>query len=308
MTPMTPNDAPANAAYNGNAPREPAGAAPAAGSVTPDGDPARRAPSSSRQPVIIVQRMTKVYKLGQTRVVALRGVTLEVVQGEFVAIQGPSGSGKSTFMNLLGCLDRPTNGEYWLNGMEVSKLSSDKIADVRNRRIGFVFQGFNLLPRATALANVAIPLVYSGVPRAERERRARRALQIVGLEGRMHHRPLQLSGGQQQRVAIARALVNSPALLLADEPTGNLDSRTAIEIMVVLQRLNALGLTIVLVTHEQDIAAYTQRQVAFRDGRVVRDERARAPRSAAADLLEIRGGTPQSALRESVHIREEPPQ
>jgi putative ABC transport system ATP-binding protein len=236
------------------------------------------------QPVIMVERVSKVYSMGASRVAALHDVSLQIAAGEFVAIQGPSGSGKSTFMNLLGCLDRPTSGRYWLAGMEVSRLPADMIADVRNRRIGFVFQGFNLLSRATALANVAQPLAYSGVSKRERERRARRALQAVGLEGRLHHRPLQLSGGQQQRVAIARALVNAPSLLLADEPTGNLDSRTAVEIMAILQQLNAQGLTVVLVTHEPDIAAFTHRRIQFRDGRVVRDEAVQAPRSATDDL------------------------
>jgi putative ABC transport system ATP-binding protein len=235
----------------------------------------------------MVDRLSKAYSMGPSHVVALREVTLQIASGEFVAIQGPSGSGKSTFMNVLGCLDRPTSGRYWLAGMEVSRLSADIIADVRNRRIGFVFQGFNLLSRATALANVAQPLAYAGIPRRERERRALRALQAVGLEGRAHHHPLQLSGGQQQRVAIARALVNAPSLLLADEPTGNLDSRTAVEIMAVLQQLNALGLTIVLVTHEPDIAAYTRRRVLFRDGRIVHDETIRAPRSATDDLQSL---------------------
>jgi putative ABC transport system ATP-binding protein len=231
-------------------------------------------------PVIVVRDLKKTYLLGQTRVRALRGVSLEVQEGEFVAIMGPSGSGKSTFMNLLGCLDTPTQGEYWLAGRLVSSLSSDDLADIRNRLLGFVFQGFNLLSRATALSNVALPLLYAGVSRTERDELARKMLRLVGLGKRLHHRPAQLSGGQQQRVAIARALVNNPSLLLADEPTGNLDSRTSIEIMAVLQALNKQGLTIVLVTHEPDIAAYTKRQVSFRDGRIVRDEPVAAPRSA----------------------------
>jgi putative ABC transport system ATP-binding protein len=298
---MKSNDSLASAAYNGSASEM-----PGTSQAAQDSDHTPRATPDGPQPVIVVQRLTKVYHLGQTRVPALRGVTLEVLRGEFVAIQGPSGSGKSTFMNLLGCLDRPSGGEYWLNGMEVSRLSADKIAEVRNRRIGFVFQGFNLLGRATALANVALPLLYAGVAREERERRAKRALQIVGLQARMHHHPLQLSGGQQQRVAIARALVNSPALLLADEPTGNLDSRTAVEIMAVLQHLNAMGLTIVLVTHEPDIAVYTQRQIAFRDGQVLRDESARTPRSAVEDLLRLRGEKVSAAPNDTVRIREEP--
>lgn len=236
--------------------------------------------NSTAKPVIAVRNLVKTYTLGQTRVYALQGVSLEVRQGEFVAIMGPSGSGKSTFMNMLGCLDRPTQGEYWLAGKLVSRMSNDELADVRNRLIGFVFQGFNLLSRATALSNVALPMVYAGYSRAERDRRASKALQLVGLGSRMDHKPSQLSGGQQQRVAIARALVNGPSLLLADEPTGNLDSRTSIEIMAVLQALNEQGLTIVLVTHEPDIAQYTRRQVVFRDGQVVRDEPILAPRSA----------------------------
>jgi putative ABC transport system ATP-binding protein len=232
-------------------------------------------------PVIAVRELTKVYILGgKTRVPALQGVSLEVYPGEFVAIMGPSGSGKSTFMNLVGCLDRPTQGEYWLAGNLVSRLSNDKLASVRNRLVGFVFQGFNLLGRATALRNVALPMVYAGLSRRERERRARIVLQLVGLGDRVHHKPAELSGGQQQRVAIARALINGPALLLADEPTGNLDSHTSVEIMGVLQALNEQGLTIVLVTHDPNIAQYARRRVTFLDGRVVRDEPVLNPRSA----------------------------
>lgn len=234
--------------------------------------------------VIAVRRLSKVYRMGQTRVPALKGVSLDIARGEFVAITGPSGSGKSTLMNLLGLLDRPSSGRYWLNGHEVSRLPQDTIADLRNQHIGFVFQGFNLQARATALANVALPMLYSGTPREERLRRARRALDLVGLGERIDHKPTQLSGGQQQRVAIARALVNGPKLLLADEPTGNLDTRTSIDIMAILQRLNAAGLTIVLVTHEPDIAAYAQRQIAFRDGAVARDIATPAPRRAADEL------------------------
>jgi putative ABC transport system ATP-binding protein len=224
------------------------------------------------KPVIAVRNLVKTYMMGQNRVPALQGVSLEVYSGEFVAVMGPSGSGKSTFMNMLGCLDRPTQGEYWLSGKLVSRMSNDELADVRNRLIGFVFQGFNLLARASALSNVALPMVYAGLTKEQREARARKVLQLVGLGSRMNHRPAQLSGGQQQRVAVARALVNGPSLLLADEPTGNLDSRTSVEVIAILQALNEQGLTIVLVTHEPDIALYTKRQVVFRDGRVIRDE------------------------------------
>ena len=253
-------------------------------------------------PVIAVRDVQKTYRMGQTRVRALRGVSLEVRAGEFVAVMGPSGSGKSTFMNLLGCLDRPTSGEYWLMGVPVGTMSADRLAAVRNRSLGFVFQGFNLLSRATALKNVSLPLVYAGMSAEEQERRARRVLELVGLSARADHRPNQLSGGQQQRVAIARALVNGPALLLADEPTGNLDSRTSVEIMALLQALNERGLTIVLVTHEPDIASYAQRQILFRDGRVVSDEPVLAPRQARIEWAELRHSPSQ---RGTVEIREE---
>jgi putative ABC transport system ATP-binding protein len=238
-------------------------------------------PPPGLSPVIMVRDLTKTYILGKkTRVQALRGVSLAVYPGEFVTIMGPSGSGKSTFMNLLGCLDRPTSGEYWLAGKLVSSLSNDQLAAMRNRLLGFVFQGFNLLGRASAVKNVALPMVYAGLSRRERERRARKVLHLVGLGGRLDHKPSELSGGQQQRVAVARALVNGPSLLLADEPTGNLDSRTSIEIMGVLQALNEQGLTIVLVTHDSNVAAYAKRQVSFLDGQIVRDEPVLAPRSA----------------------------
>jgi putative ABC transport system ATP-binding protein len=219
---------------------------------------------------------------------------------------GASGSGKSTLMNLIGCLDKPSGGEYWLAGTPVSTLTSDQLADIRNRRIGFVFQGFNLLSRASALKNIALPMMYAGLSSAERERRARRALELVGLASRANHTPFQLSGGQQQRVAIARALVNRPALLLADEPTGNLDSRTSLEIMAVLQTLNQHGITILLVTHEADIAAYAKRQITFRDGRVLSDERNGAPRDAAADLLRVRQHSDEPAPQRQARIQEEP--
>jgi len=224
-----------------------------------------------RPPIIRVEQFTKHYYLGRTVVPALRGINLEVKQGEFVALMGPSGSGKSTFMNLLGCLDRPTSGSYLLDGVPVSKMNADQLADIRNQKIGFVFQSFNLLSWMTALDNVELPLVYSGIARKERQRRAQQALSIVGLKARAHHRPVELSGGQQQRVAIARALVTSPTLFLADEPTGNLDSQTSEQIITILQELNARGLTVVLVTHEPDIARYAHRQVKFRDGRIVAD-------------------------------------
>jgi len=222
--------------------------------------------------VIRVENLHKVYDLGEVQVHALRGVSLSIGSGEFVAIMGASGSGKSTFMNLIGCLDRPSRGRYLLEGQDVSKLSNRELARVRNRKIGFVFQGFNLLARTSALENVELPLIYSGIPREERVSRAREALRSVGLEGREGHHPTQLSGGQQQRVAIARALVNNPTILLADEPTGNLDSRTSVEIMQVFQRLNEeRNIIILLVTHESDIARFGKRVVLFRDGKVRRD-------------------------------------
>jgi len=251
------------------------------------------------KPVIVVHNLRKTYWLGQAPVHALRGVSLEVSPGEFVAVMGPSGSGKSTFMNLIGCLDRPSQGEYLLAGKLVSHMSNQELATVRNRLIGFVFQGFNLLSRASALHNVELPMVYGGLTKELREHRARQALQLVGLGTRMDHLPSQLSGGQQQRVAIARALVNSPSLLLADEPTGNLDSRTSIEVMAILQALNQQGLTIVLVTHEPDIAEYTTRRVTFRDGRLLRDEPVLNSRDAQAEWAALAPQDPERAPQAS---------
>jgi len=224
------------------------------------------------KPVIRVEDVHKYYDLGETKVHALRGVSLEIAPGEFVAIMGASGSGKSTFMNLLGCLDTPTSGHYYLEGVDVAQLAKKDLASIRNRKLGFVFQGFNLLARTTALENVELPTLYAHLPKEERLERAKRALQMVGLGERMEHFPSQLSGGQQQRVAIARGLVNQPSILLADEPTGNLDSRTSVEIMQIFQDLNDQGLTVVLVTHEPDIAHYAKRTIVFRDGKIRRDE------------------------------------
>jgi putative ABC transport system ATP-binding protein len=241
-------------------------------------------------PLISVRDLTRTYTLGDVEVRALRGVSIDVAAGEFLALTGPSGSGKSTFMHLLGCLDRPTSGRYWLRGRDVSQLSNRQLARVRNQEIGFVFQGFNLLPRTSSLDNVELPLLYArGVPARERRRRATAALEAVGLGDRLFHRPNQLSGGQQQRVAIARALVNDPPLLLADEPTGNLDSRTSVEIVEVFQRLNAeRGLTILLVTHEREVAQYAARLVAFRDGRIRVDQPVADRHDAGADLVRLR--------------------
>jgi putative ABC transport system ATP-binding protein len=224
--------------------------------------------------IIRIRDLAREYRMGSELILALRGVTLDIHRNEYVAIMGPSGSGKSTMMNVLGCLDTPTAGEYWLNGEEVSRLSDDALARVRNREIGFVFQTFNLLPRATALHNVELPLVYAGVRARERRDRAAAALDRVGLAQRMDHRPNELSGGQRQRVAIARALVNQPSILLADEPTGNLDSVTSEEIMEVFAGLHAAGQTVIMVTHEPDIAARAARRIVLRDGRVESDERA----------------------------------
>jgi putative ABC transport system ATP-binding protein len=222
--------------------------------------------------VIRVEDVHKYYELGETRVHALRGVSVEIHRGEFVAIMGASGSGKSTFMNMLGCLDRPSSGRYLLEGIDVSKHDKRALARIRNQKIGFVFQGFNLLARTTALENTELPTLYAKIDKAESRKRAVEALTLVGLADRMEHFPSQMSGGQQQRVAVARALVNRPAILLADEPTGNLDSRTSVEIMEVFQNLNDKGLTIVLVTHEHDIAEFAKRVLVFRDGKIRKDD------------------------------------
>ncbi|HUL76742.1 MAG TPA: ABC transporter ATP-binding protein [Vicinamibacteria bacterium] len=238
-------------------------------------------------PLIQIESLRKDYHVGDVTVHALRGVDLTIDKGAFVAVVGASGSGKSTLMNILGLLDQPSAGRYRLAGEDVSGHDRDRRAGLRSRTIGFVFQSFNLLPRTTALENVELPLLYNGshLPTDERHRRARALLEAVGLGGRTHHTPAQLSGGQQQRVAIARSLVNSPELVLADEPTGNLDSRTSVEIMEILQRLNRdTGLTVVLITHERDIAEYAERVIVFRDGRVVKDELVTARRDAGAEL------------------------
>jgi putative ABC transport system ATP-binding protein len=240
--------------------------------------------------VISVRQLVKTYVVGDHQVKALRGVNLEVPRGEFLAVTGPSGSGKSTFMHIVGCLDKPTSGQYFLDGQDVSQMTKNDLAAVRNRKIGFVFQGFNLLSRTSALDNVELPLLYGGstMKTAERHRRAKEMLAAVGLGDRVTHHPNQLSGGQQQRVAIARALINNPSILLADEPTGNLDTRTSIEVMGLFQRLNIeRGITVVLITHEHDIAEYGTRIVSFRDGVVVTDRRVTNRRTAADELANL---------------------
>ena len=228
---------------------------------------------SAMPPLIVLEDVTKTYQMGDVEVRALRGVSLSIERGEFVAVMGQSGSGKSTLMNLIGCLDRPNSGRYVLDGLEVSGLSRDQLAHIRNRTLGFVFQGFNLLSRTSALENVELPLLYAGLARQQRHAQARAALERVGLGDRMHHTPSQLSGGQQQRVAIARALVNGPRVILADEPTGNLDSRTSVEVMSLFQQLGRSGITVVLVTHEPDVATYAGRVVVLKDGRLQSDRR-----------------------------------
>ncbi len=248
-------------------------------------------------PLIVTRELAKSYELGGLSVQALRGVSLSINPGEFVAVMGPSGSGKSTFMNLLGCLDTPSSGDYLLAGERVSGLDNDALAAIRNRRIGFVFQSFNLLPRTSALENIALPLLYCGVPADERKHRAAARLAEVGLAERGHHHPAQLSGGQQQRVAIARALVNDPVLILADEPTGALDTLTSCEVMALLQQLNARGMTVVVVTHGRDIADFAHRVVTFRDGRVVEDRQVDQPKDAAALAVQMRAGQASEEMR-----------
>ena len=235
-------------------------------------------------PLVEVHDIRKNYQLGETEVHALRGVSVSILAGDFVAIMGASGSGKSTFMNILGCLDKPTSGKYLMEGTDVSALTKKELAGIRNQKIGFVFQGFNLLGRTTALENTELPMLYSKTNKNDRDRRAREALAQVGLADRADHFPSQLSGGQQQRVAIARALVNQPRMLLADEPTGNLDSRTSVEVMEIFQKLNAEGLTIILVTHEPDIAQFSKREIVFRDGQIKRDDIVQVPHVASQVL------------------------
>jgi len=241
-----------------------------------------------KETIISVKHLVKVYKMGDMEVHALRGLTMDVHKSDFVAIMGKSGSGKSTFMNIIGCLDVPTKGEYMLDGVDIGKMNKDQLAHLRNIKIGFVFQSFNLLSRTSALENVELPLMYNNkISSKEMKNRSIRALESVGLADRAHHMPNQMSGGEQQRVAIARALVNDPVVILADEPTGNLDTRTSVDVMSIFQQLNTRGITVVIVTHEPDIAAYTDRNISFRDGRIQKDILVEKPRSAAAELLSM---------------------
>jgi putative ABC transport system ATP-binding protein len=237
-------------------------------------------------PLISIQEVTKVFQMGDVEVRALRGVSLDIQPGEFVAVRGPSGSGKSTLMNIIGCLDRPTTGRYLLDGVDVAPMDRDALARIRNQRLGFVFQSFNLLPRTTALENVELPLLYAGLRRQERHARAAESLRRVGLGDRMDHTPSRLSGGQQQRVAIARALVSEPKLILADEPTGNLDSRTSVEVMALFQELKETGITLVLVTHEPDIANYVERVIVVRDGHIASDRRQTPAKAIPSEVAE----------------------
>ena len=248
------------------------------------------------EPLIHSDHLVKIYQLGDFEIHALRGINLSIQKGEFGAILGPSGSGKSTLINILGCLDRPTKGRYILEGKDISSLDRNSLARIRNQKIGFVFQSFNLLPRTTALENVELPLLYNNSSPKEKIERAKKALSIVGLEGRENHYPNQLSGGQQQRVAIARALVNDPAIILADEPTGNLDTRTSVEVMEIFQSLNQQGITIIMITHEKDIAAYAKRNITFRDGKIVKDEMVSNPKIAKEELLSL----PEAEIEEEI--------
>ncbi|MGA2327411.1 MAG: ABC transporter ATP-binding protein [Bryobacteraceae bacterium] len=248
-------------------------------------------------PVIEVKNLVKDYRLGEAPVHVLKNVSFEIERGDFVSIMGPSGSGKSTLMNILGCLDKPTSGAYALDGVSVGNLNRDQLAEIRNKKIGFVFQQFNLLARTSAAENVELPLMYTEAPARERHERAREALLAVGLAGREEHQPSQLSGGQQQRVAIARSLVNDPSIILADEPTGALDSRTGIEIMAIFQRLNReKGITMIVVTHDPDIAAYSNRSIHFKDGRLQLDERHAQPREARKDLEQLPAEQPEEVV------------
>ena len=243
--------------------------------------------------VIEVKDLVKDYKLGEVPVHVLKGISFEIERGDFVSIMGPSGSGKSTLMNILGCLDKPTSGAYMLDGISVGNLDRDQLAEIRNKKIGFVFQQFNLLSRTSATENVELPLMYTDTPARERQERARKALLAVGLGGREEHQPSQLSGGQQQRVAIARSMVNDPSIILADEPTGALDSRTSLEIMAIFQHLNRQeGITMIVVTHDPDVATYSNRRIHFKDGRLQRDERAE-PREARKDLEQLPAEQPE---------------
>jgi putative ABC transport system ATP-binding protein len=256
--------------------------------IAPNVDLGHPVATPDARPVIELSNIHKTYTMGDVEVHALRGISLTIREGEFVAIMGTSGSGKSTTMNIIGCLDRPTSGTYILDGQDVSSMSKDERADIRNRKLGFVFQGFNLLSRTSALENVELPMLYAGLDSTERHKRAREALLSVGLADREYNHPNQLSGGQQQRVAIARSLVNQPSLILADEPTGNLDSRTSVEVMEIFQRLNReRGITLVLVTHEHDIADYADRVVVFKDGKIKKDYRIEKPRNAAEELKSL---------------------
>lgn len=247
--------------------------------------------------IISVKNLVKIYTMGEVEVHALRGVNLEIHRGDFVAIMGKSGSGKSTFMNIIGCLDIPTKGDYFLDGVDIRSLTRDQLANLRNRKIGFVFQSFNLLARTTALENVELPLMYNHkISSREMKERSIRALEAVGLSGRAEHMPNQLSGGEQQRVAIARSLVNDPVVILADEPTGNLDTRTSLEVMAIFQELNRKGITIVIVTHESDIASFTKRNVTFRDGRIIRSVVNERKRNAAEEMALI----PETNMEEEI--------